>query len=128
MSFLQEILKGEYKFEESFPEQDKDFISKLLVPTPEERLGSEQRGNNQLEICNSVNKTVLLGEWEILIFNSLILCLGGIKELKNHEIFASFDWDNISSMTPPKFAPFSADGEVSFLIRCRKSNHNILNS
>ena len=36
--------KCEYKFEDNFPETEKDFIEKLLVVEPAERLGSQESG------------------------------------------------------------------------------------
>ena len=41
---FQIVKKCEYKFEEGFPELEKDFIKKLLVLDPTQRLGSQQTG------------------------------------------------------------------------------------
>ncbi|XP_063681185.1 3-phosphoinositide-dependent protein kinase 1-like [Bolinopsis microptera] len=43
-AIFQIVKKCEYKFEEGFPELEKDFIKKLLILDPTQRLGSQQTG------------------------------------------------------------------------------------
>jgi serine/threonine protein kinase len=84
------ILNCDYKCPESFPEEAKDLIQKLLVLEPEKRLGNKPRGNME----------IMAHDW----FNSI-----NFKRLRKKEIGAPWAPDVKDAFNASNFGTFNSD-------------------
>ncbi|MCP9265330.1 hypothetical protein DINM_020601 [Dirofilaria immitis] len=89
---FQKIQKLDYNFPDGFPDLPKDLVRKFLV-----------RFHTTAQVFDP-NKR--LGSEET----------GGIEAIRSHPYFATVDWDNLITKTPPPFKPYlpASCGEPAF--------------